>query len=94
MYEEEGMKQMDRALHELCQPLTTLQCGLEIAGLTGTPEAFREAVEMGLRECARLAQVVGSMREIVCATRPTEAASAAGRRVRWVQRGAASLCDD
>ena len=80
------MKRMDRALHELCQPLTTLQCGLEIAGLTGTPEAFREAVEMGLTECARLAQVIGSMREILRAARPTEATSGARRRVRWIQR--------
>lgn len=67
------MKQMDMALHELCQPLTTLQCGLEIAGLTGTPEAFREAVEMGMTQCARLVQVVGSMREILRAARPAEA---------------------
>lgn len=64
------MKQMDRALHDLCQPLTTLQCGLEVAGMTGTPEAFREAVEMGMTECARLAQVVGSMRDILRAARP------------------------
>jgi hypothetical protein len=78
MCEEEGMERMDRALHDLCQPLTTLQCGLEIAGQTGTPEAFREAVEVGLRECARLAQVVGSMREILCATRPTEARASRG----------------
>lgn len=67
------MKQMDRALHELCQPLTTLQCGLEVAEMTGTEEAFREAVEMGLTECARMGQLVGSMREILNAARSTEA---------------------
>ena len=60
MREEEGMEQMERALHELCQPLTPPQCGLEVAGLTGTPEAFREAVEIGMTQCARLAEVVGS----------------------------------
>ena len=76
------MKQMDRALHELCQPLTTLQCGLEVAGMTGTPEAFREAVEMGLTECARLAEMFGSMREILRAARPAEAAGAAERASR------------
>ena len=80
MREVDGMKQMDRALHELCQPLTTLQCGLEVAGMTGTPEAFREAVEMGLTECARLGQVVGSMREILNATRPAEAVECGAAR--------------
>jgi hypothetical protein len=61
----EGMKQMGRALHDLCQPLTTLQCRLEIAVMTGTGEAHREAVEQGLADCARLTEAVASMREIV-----------------------------
>ncbi len=60
-----GMDQIGRALHDLCQPLTTLQCRLEIAGMTGTDEAYREAVDMGLAECVRLMQSVDSMREIV-----------------------------
>jgi signal transduction histidine kinase len=59
------MKQMGKALHDLCQPLTTLQCRLEMAGLTGTPEGYREAVDRGLEECARLTDAVGLMREIV-----------------------------
>jgi signal transduction histidine kinase len=61
----EGLKQVGIALHDLCQPLTTLQCRLEMAGIVGTPEAYREAVDMGLAECARLVDAVGSMREIV-----------------------------
>lgn len=61
----EGMKKISKAVHDLCQPLTTLQCRLELAGLAGTPEAYREAVDMGLVECARLIDAVGSMREIV-----------------------------
>ena len=76
MCEVEGMEKMNRALHDLCQPLTTLQCELEIAGLTGTQEAYRDAVRMGLAECARLAQAVGSMREILCAAQMTESAAA------------------
>jgi hypothetical protein len=63
-------EEMRRALHDLCQPLTTLQCRLELAEVTGTEEAYREAVCLGLAECARLVQAVGSMREIVCSTRP------------------------
>jgi hypothetical protein len=80
MREEEGMEQMERALHELCQPLTPPQCGLEVAGLTGTPEAFREAVEIGMTQCARLAEVVGSMREILRAARPAEAMESGAAR--------------
>jgi len=65
----ETMEQMGRALHDLCQPLTTLQCRLELAGLVRTEEGYREAVELGLEECGRLVQVVGSMRKIVCAAK-------------------------
>ena len=68
------MKQMGTALHDLCQPLTTLQCRLEIAGLSGTQDAYREAVHLGLVECARLVEAVGTMREIVrSATEQAEA---------------------
>lgn len=59
------MDEVDQVLHDLCQPLTTLRCRLELAGLIGTAEAYREAVELGLRECVRLVEGVESMREIV-----------------------------
>jgi signal transduction histidine kinase len=59
------MERMSQALHDLCQPLTTLQCRLELAGLLGTEAAYREAVDLALAECARLNQMVGSMRELV-----------------------------
>jgi hypothetical protein len=59
------VKQMSKALHDLCQPLTVLQCRLEIGGLTGTSESYREAVSLGLVECARLMKAVESMRDIV-----------------------------
>ena len=59
------MMRMSRALHDLCQPLTTLQCQLEIAELTGTVEGYREAVRLALGECGRLVGAVHSMRDIV-----------------------------
>ena len=69
MYEHkadgEAIEQIGRVLHDLCQPLTTLQCRLEIAGLVGTAEAYREAVSLGLMECARLVEGVHSMRGIL-----------------------------
>jgi hypothetical protein len=73
------MEEVDQVLHDLCQPLTTLRCRLELAGLVGTVEAYREAVELGLRECVRLVEGVESMREIVSASQQAEEL-AAGRR--------------
>jgi hypothetical protein len=73
---EDGMEQISQALHDLCQPMTTLQCRLEIARLVGTTEAYREAVDLGLVECARLMEGVHRMREILQAGRQaTEFAS-------------------
>jgi hypothetical protein len=63
------IERIGKALHDLCQPLTTLQCRLELAGLIGTAEAYREAVRLGLVECERLVEAVGAMREIVRAAR-------------------------
>jgi hypothetical protein len=59
------VKRIGNALHDLCQPLTTLQCRLEVAKMQGTAEAYREAAELGLAECLRLSEAVGSMRAIV-----------------------------
>ncbi|HEX9199384.1 MAG TPA: hypothetical protein VF865_07485 [Acidobacteriaceae bacterium] len=59
------MKQVSRALHDLCQPLTTLQCRLELAKLEGTPDAYQAAVNLGLMECERLVAAVAAIREIV-----------------------------
>jgi hypothetical protein len=76
----EGLKRVGMALHDLCQPLTTLQCRLEMAVVVGTPEAYREAVDMGLVECARLVEAVGSMRVVVrAATRAAAADDGAAR---------------
>ncbi len=56
---------LKKAMHDMCQPLTTLQCRLEMAGVVGTAEAYREAVELGLVECSRLLSAVDAMREVV-----------------------------
>jgi hypothetical protein len=69
------MQQLRIALHDLCQPLTTLQCRLEMAELVGTAEAFAEAVSLGLVECARISQAVAEMRASVCRA-PQSGASA------------------
>jgi C4-dicarboxylate-specific signal transduction histidine kinase len=71
--ERDAMEQMSAALHTLCQPLTTLQCRLEMAEIIGTADAYREAVTSGLAECERMADGVGSMREIMRASREAAA---------------------
>jgi signal transduction histidine kinase len=58
-------KQINAALHEMCQPLTTLQCTLEMAALNDTLEEYREAMETGLTECRRMVESVESMREVL-----------------------------
>ena len=73
-----ALEEMGAALHDLCQPLTTLQCRLELAGVLRTMEAYQGAVDAGLAECSRLVVGVGSMREIL------EAARLAGEDARGV----------
>lgn len=58
-----GLNQIGVALHDLCQPLTTLQCRLELARILDNDIDYREAVAFGLAECARLADCVTTMRE-------------------------------
>ena len=61
----EELRRLSKALHDVCQPLTTLQCRLELAGVLGTEAAYRDAVEQGLGECSRLMDAVEQMRELV-----------------------------
>jgi signal transduction histidine kinase len=56
---------MEEALHDLCQPLTVLQCKLEIGLLRGGEEAAHKAVLDGLRECKRLNAAVTTMRDLM-----------------------------
>ncbi len=51
------------ALHDLCQPLTTLQCRMEMAQLLDSESSYREAVTQALAECARLTECVVRMRQ-------------------------------
>jgi hypothetical protein len=61
----EFVERMDVALHDLCQPLTVLQCRLAMGQLIGEAETMREAIREALQECARLNKTVGTMRGIL-----------------------------
>jgi hypothetical protein len=69
---EDEIERMSQALHDLCQPLTTLLCRLELAGVLGTDRAYHDAVRLGLVECERLSEMVGSMRKIMWAATAEE----------------------
>ena len=65
--------QMGDALHDLCQPLTVLQCRLAMGELIGTPDATREAIGEALVECARVNLGIGLMREMLQHSLQTDA---------------------
>ena len=62
---DETIATIEQALHDLCQPLTVLQCKLEMSLLTGGEEAATAAVRDGLHECKRLNAAVMMMRDAV-----------------------------
>jgi hypothetical protein len=59
----ELLREIERELHDLCQPLTALQCKLELGQMIGEPEALMEAVDGGLEETQRLFTGIAQMRE-------------------------------
>ena len=56
-------KQSNLELHDLCQPLTALQCRLEMGRMLGYPEALEEAVKGGLEETRRMFHIIAQMRQ-------------------------------
>lgn len=50
-------------LHDLCQPLTALQCRLEIGRMPGHPGGLEEAVEGSLEETRRLFEIIARIRQ-------------------------------
>jgi len=63
-------REIDLELHNLCQPLTALQCLLEMARSVGGLEALQGAVDGGLEETGRMFEVVAQMRKCLLAQEP------------------------
>ncbi len=57
------LRDLESKLHDLCQPLTTLQCRLELGQMYGDEVSLMEAIEGGLMETARLFDGIGKLRE-------------------------------
>jgi hypothetical protein len=56
------LEAMHRDLHDLCQPLTALQCRLEMGRLLGGKEDLQQAVYGSLAETRRIFAAVAKMR--------------------------------
>jgi len=56
------LEELEKELHDLCQPLTALQCRLELGQMCADEQSLMEAVEGALIETERLFQSVESMR--------------------------------
>jgi len=57
------LQQMHADLHDLAQPLTALQCRLEIGRMHGSQGALQEAVNGSLAETRRIFEVISQMRQ-------------------------------
>jgi hypothetical protein len=64
---------MRKALHDLCQPLTALECQLYLAMLDMESEGQRgvaqqrATIEFGMHECSRMMAVIRTMQERMAA---------------------------
>jgi hypothetical protein len=57
------LEQRHAELHDLCQPLTALQCRLEMGRMPGHPGGLEEAVNGSLEETRRLFEIVARIRQ-------------------------------
>jgi len=78
MSRELAMQRIGKALHDLCQPLTTLQCRPRDGGSGGNSAGVSRGGELGLEECGRLSQAVTEMRDLVRAEARTAAEASMG----------------
>ncbi len=60
---ELDLEQSHAELHDLCQPLTALQCRLEIGRMLGRADALEEAIDGGLEATRRMFEIVARMRQ-------------------------------
>jgi len=54
---------LDKELHDLCQPLTTVSGYLELGQMMGDPDSMKDAVDNALVDCRRMFENVAHMRQ-------------------------------
>lgn len=60
---EKWLSEMERDLHDLCQPVTSLQCRLELGKLLGGEDALTEATDGALEDASRIFEAVFRLRK-------------------------------
>ena len=60
---EIDLEQSHAELHDLCQPLTALQCRLEIGRMLGHAGTLEESIDGALEETRRMFEVIANMRQ-------------------------------
>ncbi len=58
---EDVLKEFGKGLHDLSQPLTTLQCRLYLGSMDETPVAMSETIRQSLEDCERLMESVHTL---------------------------------
>jgi len=61
--DDEMLGDLDRELHDLCQPLTALQCRLELAQMMGDAVSLKEAVDEAVDDIQRIFAGIAQMRK-------------------------------
>ncbi len=59
------LRDLQREVHDMCQPLTLLQGRLELGRMCGDPASLLAAVNGGLEETERMVASIGAMRELL-----------------------------
>jgi hypothetical protein len=57
------LEQSNLELHDLCQPLTALQCRLEMSKMLGHTGTFEEVVNGSLEDTSRMFKIIAHMRQ-------------------------------
>ena len=70
----ETENQLDRELHDLSQPMASLQCRLEIGLILGDAEALLDAATGSLDDLRRMTVALNRMRKIVAKAKLEQAA--------------------
>jgi hypothetical protein len=60
---------LDKELHDLCQPLTNLSCFLELGQIMGDPDSMKTSVDGALVECRRMFESIANMRVLLAQLR-------------------------